>query len=178
MTASRTEPRRVRLAIGALTPQTRRAVETAVRIALEGGGAIDCVFVEETELFHAAALPITRELTVMTGRIQRFEPAHLEQALRRQAAEAQRLLAQAAARARLQWSFEIVRGALLRAALERAGEQDVIVVGISGSAADGVPMELRREALAALAGEPDWGLRRRGGTLVARPSGGATRGDA
>ena len=169
MAGSRTEPRRVRLAIGALTPQTRRAVETAVRIALESGEPLDCVFVEEVELFQAAELPITRELAAMTGRTQRFEPSHLEQALRRQAAEAQRLLAQAAAAARLQWSFEIVRGALLRAALERAGEHDVIVVGISGSAADGPQLELRREALATLAGATDWRLRRRGGTLVARP---------
>lgn len=161
--------RRVRLAIGALTPQTRRALETAVRLAIESGDGIDCVFVEEVELFNAASLPITRELAAVTGRPQRFETGHLEQALRRQAADAQRVLEQAAARAQLRWSFEVVRGALLREALRRAGEQDVIVVGISGSAADGPLLELQRAALAALAGAPDWRLRRRGGTLVARP---------
>ena len=160
---------RVRLAIAALTPQTRRALETAVRIAIETGQPVDCVFVEELELFQAAALPITRELASTTGRAQRFDPSVLEQALRRQAADAQRALAQAAARARLRWSFEVVRGALLRAAFERAGERDVIVVGISGSANDGPLLELGRDALAALADQPDWRLRRRGGTLVARP---------
>ena len=161
--------RRVRLAIAALTPQTRRALDTAVRIGIETGQPVDCVFVEELELFQAAALPITRELASMTGRPQSFDPLRLEQALRRQAGDAQRELARAAARARLRWTFEVVRGALLREAFARAGAQDVIVVGISGSAGDGPLLELGREALAALAERPDWRLRRRGGTLVARP---------
>lgn len=169
MDANRTEPRRVRLALGALTPQTRHALEAAVGIAMQSGEPIDCVFVEEVALFHAAALPITRELTATTGQAQVFEPAHLQRALHRQAAEAQALLAEIARRARLQWSFEVVRGALLEAALARAGEQDVIVIGLSGSGADGPRLELAREALAALIGTPDWTLRRRGGTLVVRP---------
>jgi hypothetical protein len=169
MSGNRTEPRRVRLAIGALTPQTRHALEAAVGIALATGEPIDCVFVEEVELFRAAALPVTRELTATTGRTQHFETAHLERALQRQAAETRALLAQAAARTRLQWHFAVVRGALIAAALEGAGEHDVIVVGISGSGGDGAGLELEREALAALARAPDWRLRRRGGTLIARP---------
>lgn len=169
MAAGPTEPRRVRLVIGALTPQTRHALEAAVGIALAAGEPIDCVFVEEVELFRAAALPVTRELAATTGRTQHFEIAHLERALRRQAAETRALLAQAAARTRLQWHFEVVRGALLAAALEGAGEHDVIVVGISGSGSDGPRLELEREALATLARVPDWSLRRRGGTLIARP---------
>jgi len=160
---------RVRLAIGGLTPQTRPALETAVRLALEAGDGIDCLFVEENTLFQAAALPITRELAVFTGRVQRFEPGDVERALRRQAADARRLLAQAALRARLRFTFEVVRGALLAEALSRAGEQDVIVIGLPGWLPDAPPRELEREALAALAGETDWSLRRRGGTLVARP---------
>lgn len=161
---------RVRLTIGALTPQTRRALDTAIRLATEMGEGIDCLFVEDTELFNAANLGVTREVAIVTGRVHRFEPRVLEHALRRQAAETQRLLAQAALRARLQWTFEVVRGALLREALRRAAEEDVIVVGMSGCAADAPLHELQREALAALAGEPDWQLRRRGGTLVARPT--------
>lgn len=169
MGTSRTDPRRVRLALGALTPQTRHALEAAVGIARETGEPIDCLFVEEIALFHAAALPITRELAATTGQARTFDPAGLERALRRQAAEAQTLLARIAQQARLQWSFEVVRGALLDTALARAGEQDVIVIGLSGSGADGPRLELERDALASLIGTPDWTLRRRGGTLVVRP---------
>lgn len=170
MDEGRTERRRVRLAIDALTPQTRRAIDTAVRLALEGGNAIDCVFVEELELFRAAELPVTREMGVLALGARRFDPSDLLQALRRQAAEAQRALAQAAMRSRLQWSFEVVRGALLREALQRAGEQDLIVVGLAGCDLDGViERAVEREALAAMAAEPGWALRRRSTTLVAYP---------
>lgn len=162
--------RRVRLALDALTPQTRRAIDTAVRLALEAGDGIDCVFVEEVELFRAAELPVTRELGVLSPSPRRFETPDLVQALRRQAAEARRALEQAALRSRLHWSFEVVRGALLREALERAGEQDLIVIGLAGCDVDGViERAIEREALAAMAAEPGWSLRRRSTTLVAYP---------
>lgn len=161
---------RVRLAIDALTPQTRRAIDTAVRLALESGDDIDCVFVEELELFRAAELPVTRELGVLSRSPRRFETPDLVQALRRQAAEAQRALEQAAMRSRLRWSFEVVRGALLREALQRAGEHDLIVIALAGCDVDGmVERAIEREALAAMAAEPGWSLRRRSTTLVAYP---------
>lgn len=161
---------RVRLAIDALTPQTRRAIDTAVRLALEAGNPIDCVFVEELELFRAAELPLTREMGVLSSAPRRFEPVDLLQALRRQAEQARQALALAAARSRLQWSFEVVRGALLREALQRAGDQDLIVIGLAGCDFDGViERAIEREALAALAAEPGWAVRRRSTTLVAYP---------
>lgn len=163
-------PRRVRLAIDALTPQTRRAIDTAVRLALEAGDSIDCVFVEELELFRAAELPFTRELGVFSRAPRRFDTSDLIHALRRQAAEARQALAQAAARSRLQWTFEVVRGALLREALQGAGEQDLIVIGLAGFDVEGaLERAIEREALAALAAEPGWVLRRRSTTLVAYP---------
>ncbi|HWS76540.1 MAG TPA: hypothetical protein VN324_15485 [Quisquiliibacterium sp.] len=161
---------RVHLAIGALTPQTRRTIDTAVRLALEAGDGIDCVFVEEIDLFRAAELPVTREMGVLSRSPRRFDTPDLVQALRRQAQEAQRALAQAALRSRLQWSFEVVRGALLREALRRAGEQDLIVIGLAGCDVDGmIERAIEREALAAMAEEPGWSLRRRSTTLVAYP---------
>ena len=167
------EPRpqgHVRLAIGSLTPQTRRAIDTAIRLALEAGIPIDCIFVEELDLFRAAELPLTRELGVLTRAPRRFDTGDLVQALRRQAADARRALAQAAIRSRLQWSFEVVRGALLREALLRAGEQDLIVISLSGCDADGaIERAIERDALAALATEPGWSVRRRSTTLVAYP---------
>jgi len=123
---------RVRLALGAVTPQTRRAIDSAVRIAHESGSGLECLFVEEAELFRAAELPITREVGASSGRPRRFEPGDLAVGLRRQAIEARQALAQAAAAAELAWTFDVVRGALLPEALQRAAAQDVIVIGVAG----------------------------------------------
>jgi len=124
--------RPVRLAIGAVTPHTRRAIEAALRLAHVTGRTVDCVFVEEAELFDAAALPITRELGVVASGTRRFEPPDLAGALKRQAEQARRELAQAAQRQRVAWSFETTRGRLPQAALERAAEDDTIVIGVPG----------------------------------------------
>ncbi len=162
--------RRVRLAIDALTPQTRRAIETAVRLAAESGSTVDCLFVEEAELFRAAELPLTREWDVITRSPRRLDTEALRRTLHRQAAEARQALARAALHSRLQWSFEVVRGALLREALLHAGEEDLIVVGVAGCGLAGaLERAIEREALAALAAEPGWTLRRRSTTLVAYP---------
>ncbi len=166
--------RRVRLALDALTPQTRRAIDTAVRLALEAGDGIDCVFVEEMELLRAAELPFTRELGVLGSGPRRLDPADLMRTLRRQAEETRRALEQAAQRSRLHWSFEVVRGALLNEALQRAGEHDLIVIGLAGCDVDGmIERAIEREALAEMAAQPGWSLRRRSTTLVAYPRRGA-----
>jgi len=124
--------RPIRLAIGAVTPHTRRAIEAALRLAHATGRPVDCLFVEESELFDAASLPITRELGVVAGGARRFEPPDLARALERQAEQARRELAQHAQRQRVAWSFATARGRLLQSALERAGEDDTLVIGVPG----------------------------------------------
>jgi hypothetical protein len=89
--ADRPTPRagRVRLSIGALNPLTRQAIESAVRLAANGDGRIDCLFVEDVDLFRAASLPLTREFGVATsGAARRFDAQGLAGALRQQAARA------------------------------------------------------------------------------------------
>lgn len=162
--------RRVRLAIDALTPQTRRAIETAVRLAAETGATVDCVFVEELDLLRAAELPLTREWGVVTWSPRRLDTNALRFTLQRQAGEARQALAAAALRAKLEWSFEVARGTLLKEALQRAGEDDLIVVGVAGCDLEAaLERAIEREALAAMASEPGWSLRRRSTTLVAYP---------
>ncbi len=124
--------RNVRLAIGALTPLTRQAIESAARLAQLGAGRLDCLFVEDAELFRAAALPLTREFGVVARSPRRFEPPDLERAMRQQAAQVRRLIAQAAQAAHLEWTFEVARGALLDEALRSANPDDLMVVGMSG----------------------------------------------
>lgn len=121
--------RRVRLAIGTLTPNTRRAIDTAVRLAGASGATVECVFVEEDDLLRAAALPITREVGVVSTTSPSLPP-QLAGALARHATLARQALSRAALPARVGWSFEVSRGHLHERALERAGDQDLVVIGV------------------------------------------------
>jgi hypothetical protein len=127
---------RVRLAIDALTPLTRQAIESAVSLASQGAVRLDCVFVEPLELFHAASLPLTREFGMAMPAPRRLERLELERALQLQAGRARRLLEQTAGAVRLEFSFEVTRGALLDEAMRRAAPQDLLVVGAAGCELD------------------------------------------
>ena len=131
--------RRVRLAIGAMSPVTRQAIDSAVRLAADGHGRIDCVFVEDVELFRAASLPLTREFGVTTSASRRLDPQDLAGALRQQAARARDALEQAARAAHLGVSFEVTRGALLEEALRRTSADDLLVVAAAGLDLDEAP---------------------------------------
>ena len=146
--------RRIRLAIGTLTPNTRRAIDTAVRLAGASGATIDCVFVEEDDLLRAAALPITREVGVVSATSPNL-PRQLAGALVRHAALARQALSRAALPARIGWSFEVGRGHLHERALEHAGDQDLVVIGVPCLALEpslGTPTRAR-DALLALIDE-------------------------
>ena len=133
--ADRTAPRaaRVRLSIGGLNPLTRQAIDSAVRLAANGDGRIDCLFVEDVDLFRAASLPLTREFGVATsGTARRFDAQDLAGALRQQAARARQAVEMAAHAARLAVSFEVTRGALLEEALRHADADDLLVVAAAG----------------------------------------------
>jgi len=141
-------PSHVRLAIGDVTPQALRAMDAAVRLA--GGLAceLDCLFVEDTRLFQAAALPLTREVGAGSARARRLDTPDLAEALQRQAAQARRELERAALGSRIRWSFEVVRGALLTSAMERAAAEDLMVIGAAGLGLDARPTSGLRETLA------------------------------
>jgi hypothetical protein len=123
---------RVRLAIGAVTPATRRAIDAAIRLARASGGQVDCLFVEEVDLFDAAALPITREMCAVTTAPRRFDAQALAGALRRQAEQARREVSEAGRRSHVATTFDVTRGRLLREPIERAGARDLIVIGVEG----------------------------------------------
>lgn len=134
---------RVHLAIAGIAP-ARLAIDAAVQLASELGEAIDCVFVEHTDLFRAAALPPTREIGLMAPGARRFESADLVAALRRQAEQTRQALERAAQRSRVACSFEVVRGELLRAAIERSQPDEIVVVAAQGLTAQQMPLDAAR----------------------------------
>jgi hypothetical protein len=141
--------RRVRLALASVTPATRGAIDAAIRLAQGLATEVDCLFVEEVELFRAAQLPMTREVGRFGSGARRFEPADLAGALARQAALARDEVADAALRARVDWTFEVVRGELLSAALQHAQASDLLVIGAAGLVLDTMPAPRAERAVRA-----------------------------
>ncbi len=139
---------RVHLAIAGTAP-ARLAIDAAVQFACALGEEIDCVFVEHADLFRAAALPPTREVGLLAAGARRFDPADLVAALHRQAEHTRRELERAAQRARVHCRFEVVRGELLRAAIERSRPDEIVVVAAQGLTAQQMALDPAR-LLAAL----------------------------
>lgn len=122
---------RVLLALGAPTTG-RPAVETGVDLAAALGAALDALFVEDTNLLRLGALPLAVETSALTGARRALVEGDIERALRVEAARLERVLAQAAQRQQVPWSFATTRGKLLAEALAR--EADLIVLGASARA--------------------------------------------
>jgi nucleotide-binding universal stress UspA family protein len=126
---------RVLLLLGGVSPRVRGAIDTAVRLADTLERRLDCVFVEDIELFYAAALPFTRELGTYSTGPRTFDIADMERATRREAHQAERAVAELAQRAGVRWTFQAARGRLLDEARRRAQAGDFVVIGAPGLAA-------------------------------------------
>jgi len=117
---------RVLVALGAASPN-RPAVETGVGLAAAVGAALDALFVEDASLVRLGALPFASETSALTGARRTLGAGEMERALRVEAARLERLLALAAARQQVPWSFAVTRGELLAVAMSH--EADLIVLG-------------------------------------------------
>jgi hypothetical protein len=110
--------------------ESRAAIETAGRLAARAKAPLHGVFVEDEELLHGAALFFTRQVMPGAG-IQPFTIEDTELHLKAAAERTRRELIAAAQRHRVEWSFEVVRGAS-EAALSGITEQDLVVAGALG----------------------------------------------
>ena len=86
-------------------------------------------FIEDVGLLRAAALPISREVGLVSGMVRAFDVHSVERSLRLQAEQLRRKLAVMAGELQLPWSFDITRGNLAEQALTIAGAVSVVVVG-------------------------------------------------
>lgn len=103
------------------------SVELAVALQME----IAALFIVEDASIDACGLPFPTHIG-FSGRALTLDPARLERLIRREAEACRRMLAEAAARRALAWSFESRRGepaALLRA---EAAAHDIVVVRLDG----------------------------------------------
>lgn len=112
-----------------ISPRSRAALEMAAALAAELDVELAGLFVEDIDLLRLSGLPFARELGIFSPDPQPMAMHDMERALRREAEEVQRLLAEAAARLRLRWSFQVARGRIVTELFAQADEFDLIVLG-------------------------------------------------
>jgi nucleotide-binding universal stress UspA family protein len=128
-----TEAEKVRRIVMALDTASSvlPAIEAAAGLALGLNAELAGLFIEDERLLRFAGLPFAREFGFASARARPLAPAAIEHALRAQAEQLRRQLAATAERLSLAWTLEVVRGEVLRSALERAETSDLLVLGRS-----------------------------------------------
>jgi len=114
--------------------ECRAALETAARLAAQSEAELVGLFVEESELLEAAALPMTRVIRSSDFMLDRLDQSLMEQGLKAWAAQARATLTAVAERWRVQASFRVARGNLAEALLAEARSCDLLALGTVGRA--------------------------------------------
>lgn len=123
-----TTPLKLRRILVALDAAERsgRALEEAARLAAGLQAELVGLFVEDSDLLAAAALPVTRLLPSQGHGAGLFDSAFMERALRVWSSEARKALETTAARYQVRCSFQVTRGLMSEALLALAGETDLL----------------------------------------------------
>lgn len=129
-----------------LRATTRREVEMGLPISLEIAAALHselaALFVEEEAPLAASALPFPTVVGFSGGTVV-LDPVRFEATIRREADVCRQMLARAAGRAQLAWSFEIRRGVAERLLCEACSVDDILVISLdrlTASAADAMAL--------------------------------------
>lgn len=160
------QPQRILIALDA-SEDSKRALEAAARLAARLEAELVGLFVEETELIEAAALPVSRLIPSYALGAVALDAALMRRALRITSAQARSSLAATAERWRLRWSFQVSRGSLSEGVRAEARGHDLLALDRSPGARRG---SRPAEALSRVAAEATCSvlLLRRGG-LARRP---------
>lgn len=105
----------------------RHALDLAARLAAGRGWSLTVLFIENIELYRAAALPFVREVDRLSATLQPFEPAQLEWLLKRQIARIEDWLTEIRSRWSLPGGVEIEQGEYVETTLALAGCGDLVV---------------------------------------------------
>lgn len=112
-----------------ISPRSRLALAAAVELAAKLDAELAGLFVEDLNLLRLSALPFAREISSFSSVARPIALAQVQRALRREAAEVEQQLAQAAERMRLRWTFQVQRGQIAAELFAQAGECDLVVLG-------------------------------------------------
>jgi hypothetical protein len=111
------------------SPSSAAALTAAAALAAEMDAELAGLFVEDVNLQHLIGLPFAREFSLLTGAGSPLSLGEVERTWQREAETMQRLLAEAASRLRLRWSFRVARGRVSAEMNALARAFDLIVLG-------------------------------------------------
>jgi len=111
------------------SPRSTAALTAAAALAAELDAELAGLFVEDIDLQYLIGLPFAREFSLLSAERRPLLQADMERSWRREAEAMQRLLAEAAERQRLRWSFRVTRGRLSAEVSALAQAFDLIVLG-------------------------------------------------
>jgi len=120
--------RRILVALDA-SPQSRAALDAAVRLAGAFEAAVDGLFVEDEALLRASQLPFAKEVRAYTAPPRRLSDERMQRQLRHQATYAEHALRRAAEQGDVPYDFRTVQGDVTQELLRAAGEVDLLVLG-------------------------------------------------
>lgn len=117
--------RRILVALDAAERSTM-ALEAAARLAAGLKAELVGLFIEDTELLEAAALPVTRIIPSQAWTAGALDPDMMQRAWRIWSAESRKTLEAAAARWHVRCSFQVTRGAFAEQLLAQTDEHDIL----------------------------------------------------
>ena len=123
--------KRILVALDA-SPHSLAALEAAVDLAARFQAELAGLFVEDENLLRLADLPFVSEVGIFTATRRRIDGKELERQIRVQSRRARRVFTVTTERARVRWSFRVVRGTVLSEVLTAAAEADMLVLGKAG----------------------------------------------
>jgi nucleotide-binding universal stress UspA family protein len=134
MTEQRDKPdlRRILVALDA-GGQNLADLEEAARLAAGLQAELVGLFIEDTELFSVAALPVARMISHHGRPETGLDTALMQRALRVLAARSRESLAAAAQHWQVRWSFQVARGSLAEQLLLQVQDFDLLALGKAGS---------------------------------------------
>jgi hypothetical protein len=102
-------------------------LELAVRLASQRRAQLRGLFVQDVNLLRLTALPFTRQISLWSrNRPVSFQSLRTDMEVT--AAAVREALARLAAEERLEWSFEVVEGSLLRVLIETSEQADIVML--------------------------------------------------
>lgn len=124
-------PRRVLIALDA-AERSVAGLEEVARLAAGLRAELVGLFVEDSELLEAAALPMTRIMPSHARTPGALDAALMQRAFRIWSAETRKSLEAAALRWNLRWSYRVARGPVTEQLLAQVREQDLLALVATG----------------------------------------------
>jgi nucleotide-binding universal stress UspA family protein len=146
------EIRRILVALDA-SSHSAATLSAAAELASRYGAELLGLYVEDINLLRLGELPFAQEVGQFTAIRRRIDIHEVERQIRGQTGRLRRMLEMTTRRARVRWSFEVTRGAVVEEVLDAASKVDAIVLGRAGWSLVG-PGRLGSTARAVLAETP------------------------